>query len=88
MYKLSYDYEDLIKEVELDLLNGDLKLEDKVDVVRERVFYNGEEVYQAIVDYGFNGTDVSLKDMEDGDIKEKLLVKDMLEEMKKMNKLL
>lgn len=86
--KISYDYEDLIKEIQIDLINGDLSMNDKIDVVRERVHYKGQEVYQAIVDYGFDGVGVPFNEMKDGDIKEKMLVKDVLKEMEEMNRLL
>lgn len=76
---LSYDYTDLIEEVESDILEGLIKKDDILLIVRgqEEVF----EGYYPIIDYYYN-------DNSPDEVVEMISVKKVLEEMQKWNSIL
>lgn len=94
VYRLSYEYSELIKEVEVDLLEGNLKPGDIIDVIRSKAVIDKnpftKEIirYNPIVDYGYVDAKISFSEMEDGDIKEKMVVENMLKELVEMNRII
>lgn len=88
---ISYDYEDLIEEIESDLAEGLLKLDDDVIVVRHSRHAEHFGImfhYDPIIDYYYmNFKSKVVADPEKGEYSETLKVKDVLAEMKKYNEI-
>lgn len=77
-YRFSYDYSDLIEELEADIAEG--LTEDYIYIVRGN--YNEMLEKSPIIDYRFTPEDI-----EEGDVAEKVLTTSVLAEMKADNEI-
>lgn len=77
-YRFSYDYSDLIEELEADIAEG--LTEDYIYIVRGN--YNEMLEKSPIIDYRFTPEDI-----EEGDVAEKVLTASVLAEMKADNEI-
>ena len=84
--KISYDYSEFLKEMQEELEDGALTLDDEIFIARKMrtvEHYGKVYTYNSIIDWYYL-TDEILE----GDKVEKIKVKDFIEEMEEMNRII